>query len=72
MNALDGSANELGVQSGSVVALRTAQKNLIFPLDKEKYGIPLSSVKEVSGLANITQIPQVPTFLRALTTRRLL
>ncbi|MCJ8298580.1 MAG: chemotaxis protein CheW [Pseudomonadales bacterium] len=70
MNALDGSANELGVQSGSVVALRTAQKNLIFSLDKEKYGIPLSSVKEVIGLAKITPIPHVPTFFKGLINLR--
>ncbi len=56
--------------ASAVVALRTAQKNLVFSLDDEKYGIPLSSVKEVIGLAKITPVPHVPPFFKGLINLR--
>ena len=49
---------------------RTNQKNLIFSLAGEKYSIPLSSVKEVIGLAKITPIPHVPCFFKGLINLR--
>jgi len=58
------------VADTSSIAKRTTQKNLIFSLEKEKYGIPLSTVKEVIGLANITPVPHVPAFFKGLINLR--
>ncbi|MDD1783205.1 chemotaxis protein CheW [Enterovibrio sp. ZSDZ35] len=49
---------------------RFNQKNLIFSLDNEQYGIPLSSVKEVIGMVNVTPIPHVPLFFKGLLNLR--
>ncbi|WP_283132568.1 chemotaxis protein CheW [Enterovibrio norvegicus] len=49
---------------------RVAQKNLIFSLADEQYGIPLSSVKEVIGLVKVTPIPHVPPFFKGLINLR--
>ncbi|KXF82440.1 chemotaxis protein CheW [Enterovibrio coralii] len=49
---------------------RRNQKNLIFSLDNEQYGIPLSSVKEVIGMVNVTPIPHVPSFFKGLLNLR--
>lgn len=46
------------------------QNNLIFSLDDEQYGIPLSLVKEVIGVVKITPIPHVPTFFKGLINLR--
>ena len=71
MNSVDGLTNEQPSSSkAAVVALRTAQKNLIFTLENEKYGIPLSSVKEVIGLPKITPVPHVPSFFKGLINLR--
>lgn len=45
-------------------------KHLIFALENEKYGIPLSVVKEVIGLTEITPVPHVPTFFKGLINLR--
>lgn len=46
------------------------EKYLVFKLHEECYGIPLSSVKEVIGLTEITGIPQVPDFFKGLINLR--
>jgi purine-binding chemotaxis protein CheW len=45
-------------------------KYLVFDLMEERYGVPLSSVKEVIGLTEITQVPNVPTFFKGLINLR--
>lgn len=45
-------------------------KYLIFDLLDESYGIPLSSVKEVIGLTEITKVPHVPEFFKGLINLR--
>lgn len=37
-------------------------KHLVFSLGESRYGIPLSSVKEVIGMTDITPVPHVPIF----------
>lgn len=46
------------------------EKHLIFQLMNECYGVPLSSVKEVIGLTEITAIPQVPEYFKGLINLR--
>ncbi len=70
MNALQQNENPNGVNKAAVLSLRTAQKNLIFSLEHEKYGIPLSSVKEVIGMSKITPVPHVPEFFKGLINLR--
>jgi purine-binding chemotaxis protein CheW len=45
-------------------------KYLVFDLMDERYGVPLSSVKEVIGLTDITVVPNVPTFFKGLINLR--
>ena len=45
-------------------------KYLVFELMEERYGIPLSSVKEVIGLTEITKVPNVPDFFVGLINLR--
>jgi len=45
-------------------------KYLIFTLGQERYGVVLSSVKEVIGLTDITSIPQAPPFFKGLINLR--
>ncbi|CZF81037.1 Chemotaxis protein CheW [Grimontia celer] len=49
---------------------RLKQKNLIFSLAEEQYGIPLSSVKEVIGMVKVTPIPHMPCFFKGLINLR--
>jgi len=49
---------------------RSRCKYLIFTLGEERYGILLSSVKEVIGFAEITSIPQVPKFFKGIINLR--
>ncbi len=46
------------------------RKYLVFKLHNEKFGIELSSVKEVIGLTEITEVPQVPSFFQGLINLR--
>jgi purine-binding chemotaxis protein CheW len=46
------------------------EKYLVFQLHQECFGIPLSTVKEVIGLTEITAIPQVPEYFRGLINLR--
>ncbi|MGF1766773.1 chemotaxis protein CheW [Enterovibrio makurazakiensis] len=74
-NVLDQQASCLSKYAGSTasdnnVVKRTAQKNLVFSLEDEQYGIPLSSVKEVIGLVKVTPIPHVPPFFKGLINLR--
>ncbi len=46
------------------------RKYLVFKLGNERFGIELSSVKEVIGLTAITEIPQVPSFFQGLINLR--
>jgi len=45
-------------------------KYLVFTLGQERYGVLLSSVKEVIGLTEITAVPQVPKFFKGLINLR--
>jgi purine-binding chemotaxis protein CheW len=45
-------------------------KYLVFNLADEHYGIPLSMVKEVIGLTEITKVPNVPEFFKGLINLR--
>jgi purine-binding chemotaxis protein CheW len=45
-------------------------KHLIFSLGELKFGIPLSQVKEIIGMMNITQIPDAPPFFRGIINLR--
>ena len=42
------------------------KKHLIFSLEGKRYGIPLSLIKEVIGMCNITPIPRVPAFYKGM------
>ena len=57
-------------KASSISTLSTAQKNLVFTLNEEQYGIPLASVEEIIGLANITPIPNTPNFFKGLINLR--
>lgn len=46
------------------------RKYLVFKLGHERFGIALSSVKEVIGLTEITEVPQVPSFFQGLINLR--
>lgn len=46
------------------------KKFLIFSLDGKRYGIPLSLIKEVIAVVDITPIPQVPVFYRGMINLR--
>ena len=48
----------------------TKSKFLVFDLVDENYGVPLSSVKEVIGLTEITKVPNVPEFFKGLINLR--
>ncbi len=45
-------------------------KYLTFNLADEKYGVPLSTVKEIIGIVEITPVPQVPKFFKGLINLR--
>lgn len=45
-------------------------KHLIFSLGIETFGIPLSQVKEVIGMTEITPIPNVPSFYKGIINLR--
>ena len=41
-----------------------------FALDREEYGIPVSQVREVIRVADITRVPQAPAHVRGVTNLR--
>jgi purine-binding chemotaxis protein CheW len=45
-------------------------KHLIFSLGRELFGIPLSEVKEVIGMVEITPVPNVPSFFKGIINLR--
>jgi purine-binding chemotaxis protein CheW len=45
-------------------------KHLIFSLGQETFGIPLTQVKEVIGMVDVTPIPNVPAFFRGIINLR--
>jgi len=45
-------------------------KFLTFFLDKEEYGLPISNVKEIIGLPNITYVPKMPDFVKGVINLR--
>ncbi len=51
-------------------AVTKNKKFLTFSLADEKYGIPLSTVKEVIGMVDITPVPHVPNFFKGLINLR--
>ena len=51
-------------------SLSQTRKYLVFKLGNEKFGVELSSVREVIGLTEITEVPQVPSFFQGLINLR--
>lgn len=49
---------------------RLKRKHLIFVLGEKRHALPLSKVKEVIGMTNITPLPRVPNFYRGLINLR--
>lgn len=49
---------------------KNRSKYLVFSLAGERYGIPLSSVKEVIGITELTFVPNVPHFFKGLINLR--
>lgn len=49
-------------ENASNKSKKRKKKYLIFRIGSERYGIPLSNIKEVIGMCNITPIPNVPSF----------
>ena len=45
-------------------------KFLTFSLGKEEYGVPISSVKEINGLMDITPVPKVPKYIKGVINLR--
>lgn len=45
-------------------------KFLTFFLGKEEYGVPISSVKEINGMMDITPVPKVPSFIKGVINLR--
>lgn len=60
-------ANDLGMNEDNS---GKKNKHLIFTLANERYGIPLSKVKEVIGVPEVTPIPQVPKFFKGVINLR--
>lgn len=53
-----------------ISGLKSKKKHLVFRLANERYGIPLSLVKEVIGMVEITPIPHVPRFYKGMINLR--
>mgnify|MGYP002640780839 CR=1 FL=1 len=66
INKVESSANDTRGVDGST----GRRKYLVFKLGSEKFGVELSSVKEVIGLTKITEVPQVPSFFQGLINLR--
>lgn len=49
---------------------RAKRKYLIFRLGPKRYSLPLNKVKEVLGVTEITEIPNVPSFYKGLINLR--
>lgn len=47
-----------------------SKKFLTFNLADEQYGMPLSAIKEIIGITDITPVPQVPKFFKGLINLR--
>ncbi len=45
-------------------------KFLTFGLKEEKYGIPITKVKEIIGMMDITRVPKLPDFIRGVINLR--
>ncbi len=45
-------------------------KFLTFSLGKEDYGIEISNVKEIIGIQNITQVPELPPYVKGIINLR--
>ena len=58
------------IPQSSVANDTKKEKFLIFCLNEERYGIPLSTVKEIIGMVEITPVPQVPDFFKGLINLR--
>ncbi len=63
------SEKKIGLHELSAKGARK-NKHLIFSLGELKFGIPLSQVKEIIGMMNITAIPDAPSFFRGIINLR--
>ena len=62
------------LRSGDNEGLKTRirkRKHLIFSLGDKRYALPLSLVKEVIGMVDITPLPKVPEFYMQVCSVRL-
>ncbi|OVE82630.1 hypothetical protein BVY03_00535 [bacterium K02(2017)] len=66
---MDNQVNESTLENSNQIS-RHDVKHLIFDLASERYGIPLSIVKEVISLSEIAPIPHVPKYLIGLINLR--
>lgn len=67
-SALEDSNNNQTVPSSN--GDRIKRKYLLFSLNEENYAVPLSCVKEVVALSEITKMPQAPAFFKGLINLR--
>ncbi|HEU5169657.1 MAG TPA: chemotaxis protein CheW [Gemmatimonadales bacterium] len=58
-------------QAEPAAAAPDPQLHLIaFRLDREEYGVPVATVREVSRVGDITRVPQAPAHIRGVTNLR--
>ncbi len=49
---------------------QSVNKYLTFVLGPEEYGIPIAKVKEIIGMTDLTQMPNLPTYMRGVINLR--
>lgn len=54
----------------SQILSNSSRKHLVFLIDKNSFGIPLSSIREVIGESNISTVPNSPNFFTGLINLR--
>jgi len=57
-------------QNSMIKALAKEGKYLTFFLGKEEYGVEILEVREIIGLMEITQVPQVPDYVKGVINLR--
>jgi purine-binding chemotaxis protein CheW len=59
-----------GLPPAAVVAGQAASKHLIFSLGKEEFAVPVSKVKEIIGMLEVTPVPHTPEHVRGVINLR--
>jgi purine-binding chemotaxis protein CheW len=66
-----GFADELQPTTATVAATPGPQLHLLtFMLDREEFGLPITRVREVIRVGEITRVPQAPPYVRGVTNLR--